>query len=597
MSACGSTETGTLPPIKTSGSIGNTYRTRQAGDEPRETVNQVNGNLRASSYIWQPWFVTAQAGVDFAQESSESGNVRGDDVILAGDAAIGLLPLSHFPTEVAVSRVDSRVKGNVGSDFTRDRASVVQRSLFENNLRILTTLSYDTVDQPDAGEEEIRSAGLVVTKALESSQISLDLRHRDSEFLAIVPEEQDHAEDVNAATLSHNYTPSSTFRMHSTLNYIEDSDDTEIQTQDHLTVQGITTQQWRSGKHPFTINSALRASRDRSEFDGSASETSDTRNTLASGAIGINYPIKPRLTANIGLNGLYQDVRRISDEVVVPTDPPSERTLESSLLGSVTYISVSRPVGGFMWRWNTDANAQGRYRDVRTRDTGSERLDGSGGGNWGHSATRPMPVPFLGPGQFSASQSAGVTLSSDDPEDDFLVPSLAHDATVTYRATRQGSATFFRFSVGDRHEFLAEDASQSQLATLQVNRQSFVDVRRNWTAALTVQATRRKVRNQEADFVASATGRLAYIDQRLFDVRDLKFSSILELNAIGLEDVIRNETEENRFERERRADWTNRIEYRIGKITTSLEGSVFYVGKEYGNAVFFRVRRDFDGVF
>ncbi len=178
-----------------------------------------------------------------------------------------------------------------------------------------------------------------------------------------------------------------------------------------------------------------------------------------------------------------------------------------------------------------------------------------------------------------------------------MVPNLNHDLSLTYSAARQGTTTYMRFSINDRREFVAEDAKESQLAMFQLNRQSQIDSRRNWRAALTAQASHQRVRGEEPDLTASVTGHVGYVDGRLFNISGLRFLSDLELNAVGLEDVIENDRDRNRFEEERRAEWKNKLEYRIGKIITSVEGNLFYVGDEYGNSVFFRIRRDFDGVF
>lgn len=601
MNGCGNSQVGAVPPVRVSGSVGEMYRTSRFGDQPRENVNQVDAALRAATYFWQPWFITTDAGARVAYQTRSGGtSTAGDSEIVGGDVQLGVLPFSRFPTTLSYSRTDSRFEGMTGKDFTRDRASLVQRALFGASLRTLTRLAYETVEQPEAGDETIRSGGFNISKMLDRGAISLSLDHIDSEFLASVPEEQDETEETNTVTLIHNFTPSTVFRMQNTVSYIQDEDDTEIQEFGRTTVQGVSTQQWRPTNYPFTVNAALRASRDDLETIettpvGFAEEEAET--SLVSAAIGLNYPIRPRLTANFGVNGLYQDTVQDTTDDLGVTTTDDERTIKSSLLSSITYLSLPKPVGSFQWRWNAGANANGEYSDVR--QGGGEAIQqfvGSGGTTLGHSWVRSIPVPVLGPGRFGFSQTGRVDLNSDDENDDFIVPSLAHSAYVTYGASTKGVSTYFRFAVSDRREFVATDATESQLAELQLNRRSFVDVEETWGAALTLQASRQARRNEGEDFVASATGRIDYVDQRLFDVTNLLFRSELELHAVGLEDVIRNE-KENRFEEERRAEWTNTVQYRVGKITTSLEGSLFYVGDEFGNSVFFRIRRDFNGVF
>jgi hypothetical protein len=551
-----------------------------------------------ATYIWQPWFVTTEGGVNFSRITRAGGTTEGDGKILGGDVKVGLLPASRYPSAISYSKSDSRVDGNLGSDFTAERINVAQALSLENGLRVQTTLSQDVIDELDGGEEEIRNVGLTATKSFGNSQFNLGLQHRESDFLARSPTQQDEAEELNKATLIHNYTPSSTFRMSNTVSYIQDSDETDTLSRDHITIQGVTTQQWRSSKSPFTINSALRVSREEIEVEGLALEEDNSNTNLVSGAVGMNYRINPRLTANFGLNGLYQDTERVKNDPMEPAELTREREREAGALSVISYLSLPKTVGRYSWRWNSRANAELQYRKLESDTADSEAgLDANTDGILGHTASRPIHVLFLGLGQLSLGQSIGAALTTDDRESDALVPYLAHDAAVTYSASREGTTTYLRFSLKDQREFVAEDAAESQLLLLQVNRRTSIDTRRNWTAALTAQAGRRKVREEKEDFTASITGNVSYLDQRLFNVSNLRFSSILELNAIGLEDVIQNNRDDNRFENERRADWTNRIAYRFGLITTSLEGSVFYVGEEFGNAIFFRIRRDFNGVF
>ena len=95
--------------------------------------------------------------------------------------------------------------------------------------------------------------------------------------------------------------------------------------------------------------------------------------------------------------------------------------------------------------------------------------------------------------------------------------------------------------------------------------------------------------------IASANGTLSYRKADLFGVRNLRFTSDLTLNAVGLEEVLTEDEEDQPLSDRFRSDWTNRLAYHIGRIVASLEAGAFYNQGELGNSVFFRIRREFGG--
>lgn len=584
---------GGIPPILVTGSAGDTASTRQFAEEPREYRNVVNSSLRADSYIWQPWFITAGAGGTVAYEVNKGGLNDSDGLVFSGDARLGILPVSHYPTELGYSHTDSRADGTLGSDFVRDRATFTNQALIANDLRSSTRFTYQTFDQEDDGEDESLDGGLTVTKNFEHSTLSLNLEHTRSRFEAEERGENDEKEEISIGSLNHGYSPASSFGAQTGVTAIQDEEEAGDSSRDRRSLQGISTSQWRPTDSKLLFNSALRAQREEIETGGDADTAADTKTTLFSGTLGVNYPIIPRLNSNLGLNGTYQD-SEVSDNNN-SDNSRSRRSLESSLLGSISYISLETPLAGFDWSWNTRSNAQGRYVDLEGAE---ERYEASGSLTLGHGGNRIVPLPLLGQGLFSLNQSGSLDATTEDEEDDALVPSVAHDASLTYSDASEGVTTFLRLSASDQREFVAEDRVEFQLFQALVNRQSMLDQKSNWFAALSLQATRRKRRGDKRDFTAAGNGNIGVFAADFLGVRNLGLRSELELNAIGLEELIDEDDEDDRdLVEDLRADWTTRLEYRIGRVTTSLEGSVFMVGEEFGNAVIFRVRRDFGGVF
>ncbi len=594
MNACSSVETTNLPPISVSGSIANVAQTREFEDDPREYSNSLTSTLRAHSYIWQPWFVTTEGGGSLTYRVVEGGINDDNALVTSGDVTIGILPVSEYPSTVSYSHTDSKTDGTLGFDFVRDRLSFTNRAAISDDLKTFTRFTYQTVTQEEVGDQEDITVGLNVNKSFINHALATNLEYSQSDFKTSEEEDDDEDERTGIINLSHVYTPSSSFNLQNRFTVIRDIEDQESQTRDRFLLQGVSQSYWRPADAPYTVTSALRTLREEVDF-GRTNGSDDTDQLLISGALGLNYPIKPRLTTNFGLNGLYEDslIDEDSDEVGFGRDG---RRLEAGASANVSYISLDSEVLGFDWRWNSNANAQGDYRSQKVSDDGGP--NGTGNGSLGHSASRAIDIPLLGQTRFSASQTGGVTLTSDDTEGDYFVPNLNHDVSFTVNESSDGVTTYARFSASDRREFVAEDAVEFQLFQLQFNRQALIDLDDNWVAALSLQASRRKERDESADITVTANGRAAYLSNRVFGVDDLDFISELKLNAIGLEDTLAlNEDEDKDLGRDFRGDWTNKLTYRIGRITTGLEGGVFVVGDALGSSILFRVRRDFDGVF
>ncbi len=172
---------------------------------------------------------------------------------------------------------------------------------------------------------------------------------------------------------------------------------------------------------------------------------------------------------------------------------------------------------------------------------------------------------------------------------------LFHNASLTHSSARAGVSTFARLSVSDRRDLINDDPFEFQLLQLQLNRQEAIDFASGWLANLSLQVSRQKAASQDAETTASAHGTASYREANVFGIRDLRFVSELTLSALGLESVLTEEDEDERRSDRFRSDWTNRLEYRIGRIVASLEGSASYNQGEFGNSVFFRIRREFGG--
>ncbi|MFQ5618235.1 MAG: hypothetical protein ACE5FR_04615 [Rhodospirillales bacterium] len=583
--SCANTDSLPLGPLNTAGYIQETFRTRQFADESRSYTNQNQVQVNANSYFWQPWFVTVEADADVAYEierGGTSGNVK--SVLAAGGGRLGILPLSRYPTSLAYRRRDSRVDGrSVGSDFTSDRVDLSSQAIISTDLRTSALASYQTIDQPGLGQQEQVQTVLSLNKEFERDRLSVRLNFDDEDFTSEKAEDEHETTVIGTAVYDSPLFENVTTQTTTTAIY--ETDALETQAVDRLSFQGLSTLQWRPAEFPFAVNGALRTLTETIETDrtGTTSNSTETSTKILNGTIGFNYPIRPRLTANAGLNGRIQSIDADASGFSGEVPGESRTTAGGSLIANVNYQSLSDPIIGFDWRWNASGNTNlSSETDDGFTDQESVTL--------GHSAERLLHSDLLGGLSFRASEEVGLATSTDER----LAVDLFHSTSLTHNSSRAGVTTFARLSASDRRDLVSDNPFEFQLLQLLLNRREAIDLTSSWLANLSVQGSRQSS-SRDTDTTVSANGSALYRVADVLGVRNLTFTSELALNAIGLESVLTDKNEDGGLADRFRSDWTNRLEYRIGRILAVLEGGMFYNDGKFGNSIFFRIRREFGG--
>jgi hypothetical protein len=584
-----------LAPVRASGSIGNTFRTRETTEEPREYSNQVTADVRANSFIWQPWFVTVGGDATVGWEN-EVGGTQGDasSLLIGGTAVLGILPLSRYPATLTYSHTDNRVDGDFsGSDSISDRVAFRASQAYNSNLRTSFNAAYQTIEQPDRGSEDSWSAGADITKTFNRDSLSLSLDYSASDFHSSTdsagPLDEDTKEQIGVATFNYNAVFSDYFTVNNEVTGIYDLEDTERELSEERQVQGVSVGSWRSPDRPFTINGALRALGEIDSFDPTSpgSATREVERQSVNATLGANYQIIPGLTANGGANGEFENtVNRAGGAVTGGGDSTGKRSA-GTLLAGLDYVSDTRPLAGFEWGWRAGTSNQVTY------DT-ADGMEHSESGRLGHSFDRRFAGLVLDPIDFRFTQEGRVTHDNEDGAE----PNITHRLSLTHNRAFNGTANFVRLSLSDSRDLAGDEIDELQLAHLILSHNSRLGATRGWNASLSSQVSRQRVSGGEEDYNASANGRFAYRHGEVCRVEDLVFTSELNLNAIGFEEVITGEDEEDTATSDIfRADWRNRLDYRIGRLVTSLETTLFQSRDEFGNIVLLRIRREFGGSF
>jgi hypothetical protein len=565
---------------------------RRKGDEAPHSTNEINATVNVNSYIWQPWFATVDGNLSISMlNDSGSTGSEAESTTAAGGFTLGMLPLSQYPTSLSYARTDTRVNGDfISSELVRDRFNITSHVLLPWEVRSMLSATYESTDQPGFGTEERHQAQMSFDKGFNTTFVSLNLQFDDADFDS---EKTDSAREQNAlAVLRYNtqFLTDITSQSTTTVRFGQEETlpaDGILRTLDTYSIQGISTALWRPKDRPFTVTGAFRTLTETLDFGGSGSSPS-TETQLAALTAGLNYPITQRLTATAGTTADVNSVSRGAGGLTGELPDTSTTSAGTSLSGGLNYLSPPEPLAGFDWRWN----ASGRARAAQRTDNGFNEEEST---SVGHSFQRDFVLPILKTVTFLANQDGSVARNS--ASDTGIAPVVSHRVSLSRNSVEATKRTFMSAALSDRRSIISDEPDEFQIAQILVTRLSQIDLESDWRANLSLQWTRQQLGKNSAATTTSANGTMDYRKINLFDLENLVFRSELTLNAIGLREAV-NDTERNRgFADNLRGDWRNRLEYRIGRVVTSLEGRVFYDQDDIGAAVVWRVRRDFADVF
>lgn len=585
LGGCGETSGSRMAPILYSGSLSNTVRTTGSSDQEREYGNIVAASVRANSYVWEPYIVTVDGTVTVGHDfEAGGGDGVSNSVVASGTGTINILPLSPIPTSISYTHTESVLDSDrPGVEFSGDQLTISSRARIDEDLNISSFVSADQVDQGEDGTDRGLETSLSVVKNFEESTLTGNARYRVREFTAGEPGEEDSEDTLAFATVTYESSPFEDTRMQNFATALF-SDETEGDDRDlRYSLQTVTSVQWRPDDRAFSVNGSLRGLWEQVESSGTdPDDDGQSTATVATATVGLNYPINPHLVANVGFNAAYENIDESGAGGNSGLGDEGERE-RVSFIGSLAYESESYDVGEFDWRFSADGTAELGYET----DDGPTESVGIGAG---HTLTRGFDAGMPGPLQLSFSQSAGATQTLDDTP----TVNIAHTLALSSSWVDEGTSTFVRLSATDDRDLIGEDRSEFQLAQFLLSRQASIDLDSYWRANLSLQISRQTFEDEGTDTSFSANGELGYNARNIFGVENFDFLSELILTSQGPPRVFGDDEDDDDSDF-LRADWRNRLEYRIGRLLFRLEGTVFWEDGEIGDLVLFRVKREFSG--
>ena len=554
-------------PVDMSGSVGYSYRSLNT-DLSDSTSNQLLGILRASSYIWQPWFATAEGGVTMALDNSDLSDshngirsASSESKVFSGDAVLNVLPQSQTPFRLSYQATDSRVDNTTidnplirlsGEDYKTTNLDVSQSYITDEGHRLQARYGNRTWDSDVNGTYTDETLGL-----------ELDYKPAGQRVLARANVENvdqsrtDRHQDNLLVDVNHYYYPTDALRVDSTaslynLDTTFDGATGLVDTTVTDIAQAASFLFWRPVDQRWTVSGGVRAL----EMKGhNTAQSSDQKSFSASA--GAFYQFTQRLRFDGSATLTKADVTGAS------------QGYSSEHLGTL-YQSDLADLKGFTYQWF----ASGAVDNQDDPDTSQQSLTLS----LGHDGERTWWTGEASTLRFSINQSINEDLRTGGAD---AINRLDHSATLGWNQSAWHGTTLLQLTLADSRDLGGQGDAQ-QLVNFQASRQQNISRLSSLSGDLTLQTVRRDFSggpNNHTD--TSATGQINYQHMRIFGVPSLQFQSDLRLSqASTSEGANRNE-------------WENRLDYSIGLVNTSLSYRILDDGVNNSKILYFRVMRSF----
>ena len=564
-------------PIAWGGDVSESFRRQklQPGQASGQHVQAVN--LRAATYVWQPWLAQVTGGVGVVNAKTVYGTSGSDNLGLNGRGALSLVPYSRFPfsgsaylndnrsgtgTYTPITDIQSESTGfalqqryrteSGGSSsvasYNRDRVRL-QRINAREDIDKLNSRLYLQHDYHKPGslsrygvgyDRRTSSAGVSGVGVSTGLKANYSTRFKQQTVdLSSLNNQNEYAEEslrFNSVTLRHAYRPDALFSViTSAIASQSKSLNLSSGSADIGSLQFDSSTSWQPDEElPFYVFGSLRI------FD--ASYDSATTSTISQSRIAsasVSYNASPNMV--YGLRETIAQTRsNVSSSLTTLTGVTAAYTSDYTKVGDATY------------NWTTNGAL-----DYRTDTTSDSDLIVSGGA--GHGLKLPYALDKGGL-DFNVQQSLAIKSDAIFGQ----TTTLSHTGGLAWRtAVGDSTSGSMSFSVGDIRTYGATSANL-QTANFGTN----IQHRTSGYSSLAAFASLTWSGNDRGQTTTSAKVDLKYHHIRAFNVKGLRYTLTFNVNKYQFEDVSMVEKSRDGYLVDQK------LEYAIGRAYLRLNGSV-----------------------
>mgnify|MGYP003386294395 CR=1 FL=1 len=567
-------------------------------------------NLRAATYIWQPWFAQLNGGVGVISGKNYTGNQSLSDTSVVGNGSLAMFQQSRFPFSASHTVSDSRTNSAAltpNINFTTKSTNVRQSyrplsgssdtiaSYNRNNSTILPInsqvgresvgtrynlqheqrlpgyatrfgLSYDynNLNIAASGNNLVIAKQANVSTQFSNQSLRADVRRNESKFNINSTNLQSHG-----STLSHTYRPSSLFSLTTLANYDKTKSLALIDVSNRF-LQAYTTAAWQPDADlPLFLSASGNFFDSKLETINPASiATPRTEFISKSRTANLNASYNANRNVSYALAGVYANTRAglINNHA-------------RSGSGSASYRADMRQFGIAFYNWNANTAA------VATSNTTQPSAFSLSAG-LGHTLNAPQTLR----GGSTLDLNAAQSLLVRDSRLNGRSISLSNNAGVSWRPlageTTSGSVSF---SVADIRIDGGDNRNHYQTVTLGVDAFN----RSSVNSSASGMATLQWASNGEGQITKSANASIGYQHARAFDMQGLRYSLALSVLHLDFENTV---TQINQLNRRSGSTLEQSLDYRLGRAFLRLNGTISRFTDFKSSSIFVLVGRNFGSI-
>ena len=563
-----------LPPVRWGGNLSTDIRADRVGDQPRRLRQTEIANIKASSYIYQPWFALVSGGLGLVvgkELVSGSTGLSADQPrktsasAVTGNGELALFPVSRFPFNAYFDVSDSRASGEPNSDDITNTRLGLRQSYRPpaGGDNYIASFDRSTLESQSFGRDTVNALAASMNRNAGPQSFDLAASHTTN-----TRSNTGEHTALSQMYARHSYRPEPELSVES-LASLSNSDfrllSSGVPADNRASfAQASTFATWRPEEDsPLYLSGGARMFRSAIESNAGKEQT-----LTLSGNMAATYALSRQtsVAASASVTQLLTDA--LSRLVTTQT-------------ASVTRIGDPAGFFGTSYTWNTSANvsnqtgvAEGNRRNL--------------GGQFGHNIARSVMLGNNAQASFGLGQSASASFDTVTGS----ARTLVHNASASWRLSSGTATSAYLSLLGADSRTSGANANQFQMINFQASGQVQFSQVSYASANLTVQGVRQSTSSApSAGTPVSSSGNVSYFKQHAFGVPRLRYSALYGINESQFRSRLQGDFDAPR-ERVNQS-FEQRFDYFVGRIALRLSMRFARVEGRSDALIFFRMNREF----
>lgn len=554
-----------LAPLRWGGNITDTFRWSKADSGITDTNHFQSIDLRAASYIWQPWFAQVSGNLNLSRgvADSSAADSETDSQAVSGSGTLSIFPQSRFPFSASYSLSDSRTQAKITQETQNERLSLRQeyRPPTGNSHYFAKYDSSTLTSSIDDETDTVTSWQGGYTNTFKNQTLNLDAQYTESE-----------QSGGGAGLALENYLVQHNWRASELLTVDSNASLTRSDFQGDGSasnrsqyMQAYSTASWNPNQKT-SVSGGLRY------FD-LTNDTGDTTSEVQS--LGGNASVNYRYTPNLSFNGSL---------TLATTRTAEGSTWISSQSGDVSYNHDPLVFGDFSYNWSVNG---GLSNQISGEESASTTYNAGG--------THTLNHRYQISSASTLTSYASESLTARYGQDFGGSQTVSHNAGASLGvALSEKLGGGISLSASDTRTF-GEERSDNQSATMQTTANLAISSYSTAAASFNLQWNRSGTEEPTSDGLAtwSATGSASYMHSRAFGIPRLRYSLLFNLNYSRTNARLLGDTDAERVRDGYTID--QHLDYQIGRMDARLtatravqdgeENAMIYlqIGRSFGN--------------